>query len=171
MKDPLAAYLHDHLAGATFAVELLEALRDQHLGEPLGSFAAELLREIEDDRTALQNLAHEVEPSSNLIKETVTWLAEKASRLKLRRNSQGTLGTFESLEALSLGILGKVALWRALASIARDDPRVRGMSYGKLIERALEQHAKVEQRRIEAASIALAPSDPRDADLSSQSHR
>jgi Rad3-related DNA helicase len=30
MGDPLATYLHDHLAGANFAVELLENLRQRH---------------------------------------------------------------------------------------------------------------------------------------------
>jgi hypothetical protein len=36
MSDPLATYLHDHLAGSNFAIELLDSLRDQYSGEPLG---------------------------------------------------------------------------------------------------------------------------------------
>ncbi len=43
MSDPLATYLQDHLAGAMAGIEILEALRDQHAGEPLGSFATEML--------------------------------------------------------------------------------------------------------------------------------
>ena len=30
MDNPLAIYLRDHLAGAAFAVDLLEAMRDKH---------------------------------------------------------------------------------------------------------------------------------------------
>ena len=45
MDNPLATYLHDHLAGADAAIDLLQNLRDQHSDEPLGQFAAELLAE------------------------------------------------------------------------------------------------------------------------------
>ena len=43
MSDPLATYLHDHLAGAVHAIDLLESMRKQHMDEPLGRFAARLL--------------------------------------------------------------------------------------------------------------------------------
>src|SRR5215813_1085091 len=39
MNDPLAAYLHDHLAGARYAIDLVEALRDHFREQPLGHFA------------------------------------------------------------------------------------------------------------------------------------
>jgi hypothetical protein len=35
MSDPLATYIEDHLAGATYAIDLLEAIRDQYAGDPL----------------------------------------------------------------------------------------------------------------------------------------
>src|SRR5712671_3219282 len=57
MGDPLATYLHDHLAGSVHAVSLLEFIRDQHEREPLGRFASGLLAEIEADRHVLQGLA------------------------------------------------------------------------------------------------------------------
>lgn len=44
MADPLATYLEDHIAGASYAIDLLGAIRDQHAGEPLGEFAAGMLR-------------------------------------------------------------------------------------------------------------------------------
>jgi hypothetical protein len=40
MDNPLAIYLHDHLAGATLAIDLLKALRDKHPSNPLGDFAS-----------------------------------------------------------------------------------------------------------------------------------
>ena len=60
MNDPLAIYLHDHLAGSKVAIDLLGAVRDQHAREPLGQFAAELLVEIEEDRAVLRQLGERV---------------------------------------------------------------------------------------------------------------
>jgi hypothetical protein len=57
MSDPLATYLHDHLAGSNFAIELLDSLRDQYSGEPLGRFAAALLIEIKEDQRTLRTMA------------------------------------------------------------------------------------------------------------------
>ena len=58
--DSLAIYLRDHLRRAAAAVDLLEFLRDQHAGEPLGEFAAEILADVEADRAALAALAQRV---------------------------------------------------------------------------------------------------------------
>jgi hypothetical protein len=155
MRDPLTTYLHDHLAGAVFAINLLEALRDQHASEPLGQFAAGLLVEVEADRVVLQRLAAQVDARSNVLKEATAWLGEKISRLKLRRRIAGGLGTFEGLEVLALGILGKLALWRALAVIAAADTRLRGVDFDHLVARAQAQHAQVEEQRLEAARTGL----------------
>lgn len=155
MKDSLATYLHDHLAGATFAVELLEALRDQHSTAPLGQFAADLLREVEGDRAVLQELADRLNAGSSTLKNAVSWLSEKASRLKLRRQAESDLGTFESLEALALGILGKEALWTTLNKLGDDHVGLRHLDYPQLIASARAQHAKVEAWRIACAVTAL----------------
>jgi hypothetical protein len=61
----------------------------------------------------------------------------------------------EALETLALGILGKLALWRALAVVAATDARLRGLDFDSLAARAQAQHARVEERRIEAALTAF----------------
>jgi hypothetical protein len=155
MTEPLATYLHDHLAGAVVAINILEVLRDQHADNPLGQFATELLVEVEADRAVLQGLAERLGTGSSGLKEATAWLGEKVSRLKLRRRATGGLGTFETLEALALGILGKLALWRALALIAGADARLAGVDFDHLAARAQAQHARVEERRLEAARTAL----------------
>jgi hypothetical protein len=154
MSDSLATYLHDHLAGSNFAVELLEFLRDQHAGEPVGAFAATMLAEVEEDRRVLQGLIDRAGKGASIVKEAAAWLGEKLSELKL---SGSPLGTFEALEALALGILGKLALWRALELIADSDARVSGLDFRQLAERAQGQHSRVEERRLQAARDALAP--------------
>jgi hypothetical protein len=155
MSDPLGTYVHDHLAGAVVAINLLQGLRDQHADVPLGPFAAELLAEVEADRVVLQGLAERVGAGSSRLKEVTAWLGEKVSRVKLRRRAAGGLGTFEALEALALGILGKLALWRALAVVAAADARLGGVDFNHLAARAQAQHAQAEERRLEAAGTAL----------------
>jgi hypothetical protein len=156
MNDALGTYLHDHLAGAAFAVELLESLREHHGNDPLGIFATELLVEIEADRSLLQQLAKPMETHTAGVKEAAAWLAEKASRLKLRQSGDSSLGTFETLEALALGILGKESLWNALAIAAVGDPRLQGPNYEALARRAYDQYTRVENRRLEAAQALFA---------------
>ncbi|HEX5760565.1 MAG TPA: hypothetical protein VF121_15370 [Thermoanaerobaculia bacterium] len=157
MSDPLATYLQDHLAGSVLAVDLLEALRGEHAGEPLGELAAGLLVEVEADRTVLQGLVERVGAGPSPIKEAAAWLGEKVSRLKLHRDAAGELGAFQALEVLALGILGKRALWRALAAAAPADERLRGLDFAHLATRAQAQHDRVEEQRLASAREALRP--------------
>jgi hypothetical protein len=157
MSDPLGTYLHDHLAGAVHGIDLIKFIRDQHVGEQLGQFAAGLLVEIEADREVLRGLAERAGTGSSGLKNLTAWLGEKVSRIKLRRDAEGGLGTFEALEFLELGIHGKWALWRALAALAATDPRLQGVDFEHLAQRAETQRARVEERRLEAAATALRP--------------
>jgi hypothetical protein len=157
MSDPLAPYLHDHLAGAVHAVDLLEAIRDQYAGEPLGQFAVRLLVDIKADREVLRELAERIGVGSSGMKEMTAWVGEKVSRLKLRRGSSNGLGTFEALEFLELGIHGKSALWRALAVAAPADGRLQNMDFEHLAARAETQHAQVEEHRLEVARLVFHP--------------
>ena len=159
MSDHLATYLHDHLAGSNFAVELLENLEDQHRNEPLGQFASALKTEIERDRKTLEQITEQVGAGAHALKEAAAWLGEKVSRFKLRHATSVEFGTFETLELLALGIQGKLALWRVLAVLAPAEPRLEGADLPRLITRAQSQHAEVEERRLHAGTSAFrAPS-------------
>jgi hypothetical protein len=157
MRDQLATYLHDHLAGAMHASELVGAIRDEYAGRPLGDFAAGLLQEIEVDRSVLRSLAERAGVGSNSLKESTAWLGEKISRLKLRRGGENGLGLLESLEFLTLGIRGKFALWTALAVIASVDARLHGVDFDLLAKRAESQYTRVEEWRLGVARTALGP--------------
>jgi hypothetical protein len=157
MSDALGTYLDDHLAGAAGAIAILVHLRDEHGGTPVERLAIELLAEIEADRTVLQHLAARMGDSGSPLKDAAAWVGEKVSRLKLGRSMADELGLFEALEALALGILGKLALWKALSAVAPFDPRVHGLDYAHLMERAQQQHARVEAYRLEEARRALVP--------------
>ncbi|MBM4442157.1 MAG: hypothetical protein FJ027_17205 [Candidatus Rokubacteria bacterium] len=159
MSEALATYLHDHLAGATFAVTLLEALRHNEPG--LAAFAGGLLHEIDADRAVLQDLVERTGGGGgSALKDATAWVGEKLTRLKLGRTVAGDLGTFESLEMLALGIQGKLSLWKALAVVAAGHSALHGIDFGHLAGRAQAQHAQVEQRRLEVAPRALAAHRP-----------
>jgi hypothetical protein len=155
MTDRLPIYLNDHLAGARFAVDLLNRLQDTFVDKPLGKFAAELLVQIEEDRAVLQGIVSRVDGGGSTLKEAAAWVAEKASRLKLQLAADKDLGVFEALEALTLGIIRKRALWRALELVAETDVRLQGVDFNSLGRRAQEQYDNTESRRLEAARTAL----------------
>lgn len=154
MSDPLVTYVEDHLAGARYAIDLLEALCDQHAGEPLSRFAKTMLVQVKADAQVLEQLAAHLGSTGGL-KQISAWLMEKVGRLKLRRGASDGLGTFEALEFLALGILGKLSLWRALALLVPSEKRLRNIDFETLIERAERQHAQVEKRRLEATRAAF----------------
>jgi hypothetical protein len=155
MSDPLASYLHDHLAGSTFAIELLGSLREQFGDTDLGRFAAAVLADVKEDQQVLQTIVDRVGKSGVDLKQATAWLAEKASQLKLRRDDPDGLGTLKALETLTLGIAGKLGLWRVLAVLAETDDRLRGNDFDKLMARAQEQHSRVEERRMQTARRAF----------------
>jgi hypothetical protein len=155
MNEALQTYMADHLAGAVHAIELVKNLQDKYQNETLGQFAGSLLEAIEADKNILEDLAKQIGGGPSTVKDTISWAAEKFSRLKLRHGDEESLGMFESLEHLALGIQGKLALWRALAVIAAAETRLQGPDYERLARRAREQHEAVEEKRLELAPKAL----------------
>ena len=155
MSQPLAIYLHDHLAGSAYALDLVEAMQKNYASAPLGLFAARLHMEISADKETLQGIARLFGPASDPVKDTAAWLGEKISRIKMNQSDGTGLGTFEALEFLALGIHGKLALWRALSEIVRHEPKLEGIDFGRLIARAEEQEQSVEQYRLSFAHKAL----------------
>jgi hypothetical protein len=157
MSDALATYLHDHLAGSRFAIELLESLHDRYKEQELGSFALALCGEIKQDQETLKQIIEKVGTAHLDLMEAAGWIGEKASKLKLQRDgSGGGIGTFEALEALALGIHGKLELWRVMPVVAQIDARVPEKDFGALAERAEQQHGRVETHRLQLAKTTFA---------------
>ena len=155
--EHLAAYLNDHLAGSVVAVDLLERLEaaDTDMTESL----AQLRTDIEADRRELQALMRRLGIVESRSRKVSGWLAEKLTQLKLRVDDRasGSLRLLESLEAVALGIDGKLALWRALKVAAEVASGLQGIDYERMTQRAEEQRQRVEVLRLEAAKAALAP--------------
>jgi hypothetical protein len=154
MPDNLKTYLHDHLAGARFAVSLLADLAEQKLDGDLAQFASTLRSEIEEDKSALEGVLAQLASQPSVIKEASAWLTQKLGRIKFQLSSE-PFSIFEALEVLSIGILGKLALWNALKQLPAEHEAIQGLDFSNLVDRAIQQHAKVEERRLAYAERVL----------------
>jgi hypothetical protein len=155
MSYPLKTYLHDHLAGASLAIELLETMLTKQLDAPLKTFLTELLAEVIEDRDQLKLLAEYLNLDTSKTKETAAWFSEKLSRLKFGAADTDAFELFEVLELIELGIRGKLQLWRALEAASIGDESPDAVDLQRLITRAETQYAGVEKRRLSMAKIAL----------------
>jgi hypothetical protein len=152
----LAIYLSDHFAGATVGVELARRVRSSNRDDPeLGAPLAQICAEIEADRETLRRVMDRVETGPGVLKPAAAWLAEKLGRLKPNGQLRGysPLSRLVELEALSIGIGGKIELWKALEAALGAE--WDGFHFGRLCERAERQRATVEELHLRAAATAL----------------
>lgn len=153
----LATYLNDHLAGSVGALDLLDHLARESDEEEEVSFFRALHEEIAAEQAQLRALLRELGGEESGVRKAAGWVAEKVTRLKLRWDDPGDDGLrrFEALEALALGITGKLSLWRALAAVGDGIPALKGLDLALLQRRSEDQYAAVERRRLAAAREAF----------------
>ncbi len=153
----LAVYLNDHLAGASLGIELTRRSLRSNRGTELGRFLEELLAEIVEDREALETTMATLGIPKSRVKPVLAVAAERVGRLKMNGQMRGysPLSRVLELEGLTLGIQGKLSLWRNLRSsdIAR---RVPNVDLERLAERAERQLRRIENHRLAAARLAFA---------------
>ncbi|MDQ6612859.1 MAG: hypothetical protein M3Y64_10530 [Gemmatimonadota bacterium] len=149
----LSTYLRDHLAGADAAVEIMDHIESSHGEASAGAAVRQVRPEILADRAELARLVETLGHSASTPRRVFGWLAEKTVELKLKIDdpSDGQLRLLESLEILSLGIEGKLGLWKALDG-STAGARVGGTTdYNRLIQRAQLQRELIEAERLRAA--------------------
>ena len=155
-QETLSAYLNDHLAGSIGAVEMVERSITENAGNLFGRRLEEILKEIQKDQAVLQGLIERIGSTENPLKKAGAWLAEKMGRVKMGgTDEQGTLARLEVLETLAMGINGKRALWRALRVVVDKLPVLGTLDLDLLERRAVEQHDRVEEWRLETAREVL----------------
>ena len=152
----LATYLNDHMLGATAGGELVRRAARENEGSELGAFLSQLADQLEADREALRELLRELRVQEDHLKVAAGWVLEKFGRLKPNAQLRGysPLSPLVELEGLSIGIQGKLAMWRALAEIA-DELGVDRARLQELAVRAESQQADVERHRVDVARGAL----------------
>ena len=155
--DALVTYLNDHLAGSTAALQLLDYLVEESDPDDRRKFFSTLRAEIAEDRGVLEDLIRRTGDRPSAVRSVGGWLAEKVGRLKLKLDDPAgdALKQLEALEVLALGIHGKMALWHALAVVGPVVPQWADVNFAQLEQRAADQEARVEARRLDAVRRLL----------------
>jgi hypothetical protein len=144
-------YLNDHLAGSTAIVELVRRAAREHEGTELGGFLVRLGADIAQDRQALRQVMDAAGARPDVLKILAAWTAEKVGRLKLngRLTGRSPLSPFVELEAIEVGVYGKLLLWQVLRD--RRPPGAGAVDLDELIRRAQRQLDEGERPRRDAA--------------------
>ena len=150
----LLIYLNDHLAGSVAAIELLDHLTKGSHDSSLKHLLTHVRKEIEEDQSVLRDFLKQLGAEESTMRKAAAWILEKITRLKFKSETDDEgLGVFEALEGLSLGILGKRALWRSLAAASL--PQAHHLDYERLEKRAIEQFEQIQAKCLELAPTAL----------------
>jgi hypothetical protein len=153
----LGTYLNDHFAGATAGAELVRKIASNNTGTELGTFLDDLSAEIEADRRTLDDLMHQLRVERSQVKQVAGSLAEKVSRLRFAgaMTKSRELSQVMELDSLSMGIYGKLDLWRGLKALAASEPSLAVLDYDALAKRAQTQLERLEPYRRAAALQAF----------------
>jgi hypothetical protein len=149
-------YLEDHYAGATGGMELARRLHASNRDTEWGAELEKVCREVEEDRQTLYGVMQALGVRRNLPKVYGAWALEKAGRLKLNGRLVGysPLSRLVELEALMIGVTGKLGLWDALQQAHR--PELADFDLDDLLERARAQLEIVKKIHRAAAAAAFA---------------
>lgn len=151
----LGTYLNDHLAGATAGVNLAQMASEEHRGDEHGAFFGEIASEIKADYEKLERLLGELGIDRSATK---TAAAEIGSKMMAPKFTGGDdqLNAFVTLETLSIGVEGKLCMWKALKLVEDSNATLGSFDLDGLLERARSQRDRLEARRLEVAPQALA---------------
>jgi hypothetical protein len=161
-EEPISIYLNDHLAGATAGLQLARRVAGRNRASAWGRELEAIAADIESDRTALLHVMDRLAVAQDVVKAALGWGIAQASRLKLTGELLGytPLSRLEEIEALALGVEGKLALWQALRRALSGDPRLQGVDLDELIARARAQRRLLERLRMQAADDAFVSRSP-----------
>jgi hypothetical protein len=154
----LRIYLQNHLAGSTAGVELSRRVRRENEGTPYGEPLAELADDIEADRRSLESIMRDLGFGSDRVKNLAFWAGEKAGRLIPNGQLKGysPLSRVIELEGLQIGVMGKRSMWHTLRALVDVEPKLDAERIARLLERADQQLAALDDLRARAGREAFA---------------
>ena len=151
----LDVYLNDHLAGATAGLNLAQMAADEHQQDEHGPFFAEISSEIKKDYESLEQLIAELQTDESAAKKAAAEIGSKLMEPKFTGDDDD-LNAFVTIETLSIGVEGKLCMWKALKRIEDANPALASFGLDTLADRAQDQRDKLEAKRLELAPQALA---------------
>lgn len=151
----LSIYLNDHYAASLAGHEVAARAAKSNEGNGFGRYLAQLVTEIERERTELEHVMQELDIGIDRLKVSAAWTAEKFGRLKLngRLRDYSPLSRVIELEALCAGINAKLGLWRALELWRSKGEPIPPIDLTMLIDQAEEQRVRVEELRLKAIEL------------------
>lgn len=157
MSADLERYLNDHLAGSASAVITIRHLVETLDESDARDFFVQLGQKVEEDRALLEKLLTSAGMEVTVAIQVAGEVTGRVGFFKLMWEGfhPGSLGLFEGLEMLCLGIQGKRLLWVALKEIAVWFPEWNDVDFSKLELEAIAQRDGVEYWRVEAARDTL----------------
>ena len=155
MAELVAVYLRDHHAGATAGLELARRAARSNRGNAYGAELSVLAAEIEEDLRTLERIMEDLDVGPDWVKDRVAWMGERLARLKRNGTwvSYSPLSRVVELEALVIGVTGKLALWEALRAALGETPG--GVALDAMEERARDQRSRLDSLRRQAATEAF----------------
>ena len=152
----LRIYLNDHYSGSTGGLELAKRARKNSTDPGRTEMWEGIIVELTEEREILQEMIDRAGTSTNPVKTLLSWVGEKAGRLKPNGQVTGPsdLGQFIELEMLLIGVTGKLGMWRALRMA--DDPRFRTIDFPGLIDQAESQRERLDEHRLSLAAVVFA---------------
>jgi hypothetical protein len=153
----LAIYLNDHLAGATVGRELARRTAAANRNTPYAPFLERLAVEVAEDRRSLLQVMRSLDVRIDRLKVAAGWSAEKLGRLKFNGQLKGysPLSRVVELEGMTLGVIGKLAVWRSLEHLETAQVVRQSVDLPGLIARAEQQLRELEEHRLRAVAEGL----------------
>ncbi|HUR84647.1 MAG TPA: hypothetical protein VMY78_04820 [Solirubrobacteraceae bacterium] len=138
-------------------MDLVTDAAERHDGD-LGEFFQQLAGEISADYNTLTTLMATMGARGSGVKEVLAKAGSEIAEPKFSGDTTNDpdFGTFLTLETLSIGVEGKLCMWKALKAVEDDHQELKSASIDKLVERAQSQRDRLEGKRLEFAPRALA---------------
>jgi hypothetical protein len=153
--DRLATYLADHLAGSISAAELVGRLVRSDLDPSLAGALEQVAASIDRHQGIVRQLLAQRGRQEDRGKNLAAWVVEKLARPVMPVDGEDEFGLLRALEALIMGMRGRVAMWQSLDAIQPSHPELVGLEAKELCYEAEEQLRMMDRHRLEVARIAL----------------
>ena len=151
----LETYLNDHFAGATAGVNLAKMAAEEHKSDEHGPFFGEISSEISADYDTLQALMTSLGVEQSATKGALAEIGSKMMGPKFTAGEDDELNAFVTLETLSIGVEGKVCMWKALKTVEDSYPALEQAGVDTHLARAIDQRDRIEAERQKIAPRAL----------------
>jgi hypothetical protein len=129
---------------------------EEHRADEHGAFFGEIASEIKADHGTLEQLIADLGVQKSATKSAAAELGSKIMAPKFTGGDDDELNAFITLETLSMGVEGKVCMWKSLKTIAGDHPTLQSLDLDELISRGESQRERIESARLGIAPKALA---------------